>query len=136
MMSADTAMLDPPLMYAGPLGDAPLDVGVVGAQFEAMATASPLTAMPEQYPALGGGSTLTEFTKRRNWSQRILEELQDFLHVLSPAGKIVYASPSSRALTGYSPDELMNKFITNFIHDDDSAQYVMGSLCAAEPRNL
>ena len=29
-------------------------------------------------PTQSSGSTLTEFTKRRNWSQRVLEELKDF----------------------------------------------------------
>src|SRR5436305_15156987 len=32
---------------------------------------------------LSGGSTLTEFTKRRNWPQRVIEELKDFLHILT-----------------------------------------------------
>ena len=46
-------------------------------------------------------STLTEFTKRRNWSQRIIEELKDFLHILTPDGRILYVSPSCKAMTGY-----------------------------------
>src|ERR1700722_15781756 len=33
------------------------------------------------------GSTLAEFTRRRNWSQRIVEELEDFLHILTPDGR-------------------------------------------------
>lgn len=72
----------------------------------------------------GGGSSsssaLTEFTKRRNWSQRIIEELQDFLHILTPNGKIRYASPTCKSMTGYSPDELVGRMITDFIHADDS----------------
>lgn len=73
---------------------------------------------------MNGGSTLTEFTKRRNWSQRVLEELKDFLHILTPDGRILYVSPSSKALTGYEQDELVGKFIVNFIHQDDSAIFV------------
>jgi len=73
---------------------------------------------------LNGGSTLTEFTKRRNWSQRVVEELRDFLHILTPDGRIVYISPSSQVLTGYPPDELLNKFIVDFIHADDSGIFV------------
>lgn len=114
---------DPPMIGAGQLEP---QIDVVGAQFSALATASPLNPMPsDQYGSLGGGSTLTEFTKRRNWSQRILEELKDFLHVLTPTGKLVYASPSSRALTGFGVEDLIGKFITDFIHEDDSALYVM-----------
>ncbi|KAI9771115.1 MAG: blue light receptor [Geoglossum simile] len=71
-----------------------------------------------------GGSTLTEFTKRRNWSQRILEELRDFLHILTPDGRILYVSPSAKALTGYEQDELVGKFIVDFIHADDSGIFV------------
>lgn len=73
---------------------------------------------------LAGGSTLTEFTKRRNWSQRVVEELKDFLHILTPDGRIVYISPSGTALTGYSKEELVGKFIVDFIHPDDSGIFV------------
>ncbi|OZJ04239.1 hypothetical protein BZG36_04244 [Bifiguratus adelaidae] len=72
----------------------------------------------------GGASTLTEFTKRKNWSQRIIEELSDFLHVLSPAGKIMYCSPSSMPLVGYAPEELIGRHITEFIHVDDIDMFV------------
>jgi PAS domain S-box-containing protein len=72
----------------------------------------------------GGGSTLTEFTKRRDWSRRVIDELQDFLHILTPNGKIVYASPSAKALTGYEPEELLQKFIIDFIHIDDNPLYI------------
>ena len=73
---------------------------------------------------MNGGSTLTEFTKRRNWSQRVLEELKDFLHILTPDGRILYVSPSSKSLTGYETEELVGKFIVNFIHPDDSGIFV------------
>lgn len=70
------------------------------------------------------GSTLTDFTKRRNWSQRVLEELKDFLHILTPAGSILYVSPSAKHLTGYNSDELIGKFIVDLVHPDDSAVFV------------
>ncbi|KAG9235442.1 hypothetical protein BJ875DRAFT_529048 [Amylocarpus encephaloides] len=73
---------------------------------------------------VGGGSTLTEFTKRRNWSQRIVEELKDFLHILTPDGRIVYLSPSVKQLTGYTQEELIGKFVVDFIHPDDSGIFV------------
>lgn len=44
-------------------------------------------------------STLTDFTKRRNWSQRVIEELKDFLHILTPDGRILYVSPSCKSIT-------------------------------------
>jgi PAS domain S-box-containing protein len=70
------------------------------------------------------GSTLTEFTKRRNWSQRVLEELRDFLHILTPDGRILYVSPSCKALTGWDPAQLIGRFIGEFIHPDDSGIFV------------
>jgi PAS domain S-box-containing protein len=73
---------------------------------------------------LTGGSTLTEFTKRRNWSQKVVEELKDFLHILTPDGRIVYISPSGEQLTGYPRDELINGFIVDFLHPDDSGIFV------------
>ena len=86
--------------------------------------AGPLPTSYGTQATANGGSTLTEFTKRRNWSQRVLEELKDFLHILTPDGRILYVSPSSKVLTGYEQDDLVGKFIVNFIHPDDSAIYV------------
>ncbi|KAF2100259.1 hypothetical protein NA57DRAFT_64892 [Rhizodiscina lignyota] len=71
------------------------------------------------------GSTLTDFTKRRNWSQRVLEELRDFLHILTPEGRILYCSPSTKALTGYESVEIVGRFIGDFIHPDDSGLFIV-----------
>ncbi|KAB8556624.1 hypothetical protein FH972_025660 [Carpinus fangiana] len=70
------------------------------------------------------GSTLTEFTKRRNWSQRVVEELKDFLHILTPDGRIIYVSPSAKQLTGYEPNALIGQFIADYIHPDDGSMFV------------
>jgi PAS domain S-box-containing protein len=82
--------------------------------------------LPTSYgmPAQASNSTLTEFTKRRNWSQRIIEELKDFLHILTPDGRILYASPSCKAITGYDQQALMGKFISEFVHPDDSGIFM------------
>lgn len=88
------------------------------------AGAGPLPTGFGAQSAVGGGSTLTEFTKRRNWSQKVVEELKDFLHILTPDGRIVYLSPSGKHLTGYSSEELVGKFIVDFIHPDDSGIFV------------
>jgi PAS domain S-box-containing protein len=73
---------------------------------------------------LGGGNTVTDFTKRRNWPQRVVEELKDFLHILTPDGRILYLSPSGKGLTGYPVEELVGKFIIDFIHPDDSGIFM------------
>ncbi|USP79143.1 hypothetical protein yc1106_06417 [Curvularia clavata] len=70
------------------------------------------------------GSTLTEFTKRRNWSQRVLEELRDLLHILTPDGRILYVSASCKALTGWEPSHIAGHFINEFIHPDDIGIFV------------
>jgi PAS domain S-box-containing protein len=70
------------------------------------------------------GSTYMLATKKRNWSQRIIEELQDFLHILTPDGRITYVSPSGKHLTGYAQEELLGKFIIDFIHPDDSGVFM------------
>jgi PAS domain S-box-containing protein len=69
-------------------------------------------------------STLTEFTKRRNWSGRIIEELRDFLHILTPDGRILYVSPSCRSITGYEPQQIIGKFIGEFVHPDDTGIFM------------
>lgn len=69
-------------------------------------------------------STLTEFTKRRNWSQRIIEELKDFLHILTPDGRILYVSPSCKTITGYEPHQIIGKFIGELVHPDDSGIFM------------
>ncbi|KAI1656848.1 hypothetical protein F4813DRAFT_397125 [Daldinia decipiens] len=70
-------------------------------------------------PALQGGSTLTEFTKRRNWPAKVVEELKDFLQILDAHGRIKYASPSVTSLTGYESEELVDRFVKDLIHPDD-----------------
>ncbi|KAI2622543.1 hypothetical protein GGR54DRAFT_68816 [Hypoxylon sp. NC1633] len=66
-----------------------------------------------------GGSTLTEFTKRRNWPAKVVEELRDFLQILDAHGRIKYASPSVSALTGYESGDLIDRFVKDLIHPDD-----------------
>lgn len=88
------------------------------------AGAGPLPTGYGAQASTNGGSTLTEFTKRRNWSQRVLDELKDFLHILTPDGQILYVSPSAKQLTGYAQDGLVGKFIVDFIHQDDTGIFV------------
>ncbi|KAK7178000.1 cutinase palindrome-binding protein [Paraphaeosphaeria sporulosa] len=83
--------------------------------------------LPTCFGAAGldtSGSALTEFTKRRNWSQRVLQELRDFLHILTPHGCILYASASCKALTGWEPQQLLGRLIGDFIHPDHSGIFV------------
>jgi PAS domain S-box-containing protein len=74
---------------------------------------------------LGGpGNTLTEFTKRRNWPAKVVEELKDFLQILDANGRIKYASPSILAVTGFSQQEIQDVFLKELIHPDDQGVFV------------
>ncbi|KIW08541.1 uncharacterized protein PV09_00509 [Verruconis gallopava] len=80
------------------------------------------------FQTMGGGanagSTLTEFTKRRNWSKLVLEELRDVMMVLSADGRIQHVSPSSKSLMGYESYALLGKFLGDFIHQDDKSMFI------------
>ena len=70
------------------------------------------------------GVSLTEFTKRRDWPQKLLEGLEGFLHILTPEMTILYASPSGKSLTGFDAKELVEGVITDYMHPDDVELYV------------
>lgn len=86
-----------------------------------------------------GGSAVTEFTKRRNWPAKVIEELRDFLQILDANGRIRFASPSVLSLTGYTPDEITDKFIRDYIHPDDLGVFVAEfneSIATANPLRI
>ena len=64
-------------------------------------------------------STLTEFTKRRNWPTRVVEELQDLMHILDAHMRIRHISPNVEYLTGHRPADLYDRFLTDLLHPDD-----------------
>lgn len=74
--------------------------------------------------SLAANSTLTEFTKRRNWPAKVVEELKDFLQILDANGRIKYASSSILAVTGYAIEELQDCFLKDLIHPDDQGVFV------------
>ena len=63
-------------------------------------------------------------SKWTDWSHCILEELRDLLYVLTQDGRIIYISPNTSQLTGYSTNDLTGKFIVDFLHPDDSRTFV------------
>ncbi|KAG6007435.1 hypothetical protein E4U21_006024 [Claviceps maximensis] len=72
----------------------------------------------------GTTSTLTDFTKRRNWPAKVVEELKDFLHILDANGRIKYASGSILSISGYTADEIQDVFLKDLIHPDDQGVFV------------
>lgn len=82
--------------------------------------------LPTAYgiPLQQAGSTLSEFTKRKNWSRRIIEELKDFLHILTPDGRVLYVSPSCKLITGYEPEALVGRFMLDYVHPHDEGIFM------------
>ncbi|KAE9975894.1 hypothetical protein EG328_002939 [Venturia inaequalis] len=70
------------------------------------------------------GSTLTEFTKRRNWSKLLLEELRDLMMILSPDGRIQHVSKSVKLLTKHDGFALMGKLVSEYVHDEDKGMFI------------
>lgn len=77
------------------------------------------TAFEPQPPTPPNGNNLTDFTKRKKWASKILQELVDILQVVDADGKILFVSPSIRAITGHSPEEVLNRHLEDFVHPDD-----------------
>jgi PAS domain S-box-containing protein len=75
-------------------------------------------------PSQARSSAAIEFAKDQNWMQRIVEELQDLLHILTPDGRILYISERAKQLTGFAPEELIGKSIVDYIHPDDRGIFV------------
>lgn len=85
--------------------------------------AGPLPTGHGMQSGLTTGSTLTEFTKRRNWSKLILDEIRDLLLIMSPDGRMQYVSTSCRMLVGYEQHEMKSRFLVDFIHPDDQSMF-------------
>jgi diguanylate cyclase (GGDEF)-like protein/PAS domain S-box-containing protein len=66
--------------------------------------------------------TLIDQQRSSNDRQRLLaENSSDLVARFARDGTIIYASPASRALLGYEPEELIGLTIVDFMHDDDRA---------------
>ncbi|KAI7877838.1 hypothetical protein K492DRAFT_150087 [Lichtheimia hyalospora FSU 10163] len=73
-----------------------------------------------------------EFTRRKNWSQSILDELRDWMHVLESDFSIIYSSPASSECFGYSDSEMTGHLMTEFIHVDDRDSFTRAFLAARD----
>ncbi|EHK25160.1 uncharacterized protein TRIVIDRAFT_31745 [Trichoderma virens Gv29-8] len=86
--------------------------------------AGPLPAAAFAPPAMSSNNPLTEFTKRRNWPAKVVEEIRDLLQILDSNGRIRYVSPSITALAGYAVEEVQDTFLKHLIHPDDQGVLV------------
>ncbi|KAJ3145598.1 blue light receptor [Geranomyces variabilis] len=64
-------------------------------------------------------SVISHFTASEDGYKRLLNELDDFLHVVSPAGNICFCSPSVERSLGYSPNELIGHHVGEIVHRKD-----------------
>ncbi|PTB68214.1 white collar 2 [Trichoderma citrinoviride] len=84
----------------------------------------PAAAFTPTAMASNSNNPLTEFTKRRNWPAKVVEELRDLLQILDSNGRIKYVSPSITPLAGYTPEEVQDTFLKHLIHPDDQGVLV------------
>src|SRR6202012_3092878 len=71
--------------------------------------------------------------------QRIFETSQDLILVTDTKGSFVQVSPSSTAILGYRPDEMVGRSATEFIHPDDldsTRQEMLSARRATRMRNF
>jgi PAS domain S-box-containing protein len=51
--------------------------------------------------------------------QDLVENISDGIYQLDTNGKVVYASPIIKQITGYSPEEVLGRDVVSFVHPDD-----------------
>ena len=90
-------------------------------------------AEPSQPPSIPGSyghyatqpgqpqGTYQSVSNDPGWTQRVLEEMKDLLLLLNAQGRITYASPSCKSVTGRAAKQLEGSLFTQYIHEDDKA---------------
>ncbi|BGP39900.1 hypothetical protein JCM10450v2_003874 [Rhodotorula kratochvilovae] len=75
----------------------------------------------ELLDAVAGGGTgaLANEGMRRQFMRLLVDECDDFIHVLSLKGALLYVSGASRRLLEYEPGELLGKTLSSFCHPSD-----------------
>ncbi|KAF8609577.1 hypothetical protein BDV93DRAFT_530855 [Ceratobasidium sp. AG-I] len=66
-----------------------------------------------------GGFSSGEEQERQDLNMLLLENSDDFIHVLSLKGSFLYVSPSVRNVLEYEPEELIGKSISDVTHPSD-----------------
>ncbi|KAJ1309113.1 hypothetical protein OPQ81_004790 [Rhizoctonia solani] len=65
-----------------------------------------------------------EFTKRKKWADILISELSgSVLLVLNSADNILWASPAILELLGWRDDEIVERPLRDFLHDDDAGPF-------------
>jgi len=66
-----------------------------------------------------GGFSSGDEQERQDLNMMLLENSDDFIHVLSLKGSFLYVSPSVRHILEYEPEELIGKSISDVTHPSD-----------------
>src|SRR5215831_10052325 len=73
--------------------------------------------------AISKTAKLNEIREQLRTSERrfraLIEHSYDTVSLLSPDGSIIYASPSTRRVLGYTPEEFASKNALEYVHPDD-----------------
>ena len=98
-----------------------------GSQVEVSLSVSPIKS--PSGTIIGASKTARDITESKKTQQalgrqleerrRIFETSQDLILVSDPKGVLVQVSPSSQAILGYSPEEMIGHGAIEFIHGDD-----------------
>ncbi|KAK9729771.1 white collar 2 type of transcription factor [Basidiobolus ranarum] len=65
-----------------------------------------------------------ESNRKSGRSNGVSSDPKEFCYVITPLCNLLYCSSSSQELTGYSPEELVGRCITEFIHEDDIDTFI------------
>ncbi|KAJ9098958.1 hypothetical protein QFC19_006182 [Naganishia cerealis] len=90
----------------------PPSIKTIGLKQEQLDLIGPMRA--NAAAAIGG-----EDAGKSEWLKFVLEETDDFVHVLSLKGQFHYVSPSVSRVLEYEPEDLLNKHISDICHPSD-----------------
>ena len=122
----DSDMLDVSAGDSGPGGanepgggPQPVDEFIQTAGSSAVAAAGSAAAAANNPTA-----SLTEFTRRKNWPAKLVEEMRDVLLIIDSNQRIKFASPSVAPILGYSPKGAVGLSLDKLVHRDDQAVFL------------
>jgi len=86
-------------------------------------TGTGLSGLTQEVLEIMGSKVLTanggDDGGKTEWLKMVLENADDFVHVLSLKGLFQYVSPSVRRVLEYDPEDLINKNISDICHPSD-----------------
>ncbi len=62
---------------------------------------------------------MRQITVKDSLFRALIQNSSDIITILSPAGIVLYESPSVEKVTGFTSEELTNRLVFDFIHPDD-----------------